>query len=289
MATKKRSATRAKQTRSKQAVRVLVIGAHPDDCDVAAGGLAALYTKGGHVVKFVSLTNGDTGHYKMGGGELARRRYAETQASAKVLGIEYQVLDIHCGHLEPTFINRQEVIRIIRRFQPDLVLTHSPDDYHPDHRYTSVLVQDSAYLVTVPGMCPLTPHLMRNPVYGYVSGTVTKSRTFAPHVFVDITPVVDRKLAMVCCHESQFLEWIPYSQGRLDEVPKEKSAQQKYMSTWWDARFRPFADHWRDELASTYGAKRGRSIEYAEAVEICPFGSSLDAAAKKRIFPFLPA
>ena len=279
----------ARRPKPRRSVRVLVIGAHPDDCDVAAGGLAALYTRAGHVVKFVSMTNGDTGHFQMGGGELARRRYAETQASARVLGIEYQVIDHHCGALEPTFVNRQVVVRLIRNFHPDVVLTHAPDDYHPDHRYTSVLVQDSAYLVTVPGMCALTPHLRRNPVFGYVSGTVTTSRTFAPTVFADITPVIARKFRMVNCHESQFLEWIPYNQGRLAEVPAGRKAQQKYMTDWWDARFRPFADQWRDALIATYGPARGRKIQYAEAVEICPFGSIPDARARRRLFPFLPS
>ena len=100
-------------------IRLLVIGAHPDDCDIAAGGLAALYVKHGHAVQFVSMTNGDTGHHRMGGGELM-----------------------------PTLEARRDLVRIIREFKPDLVLSHSPDDYHPDHRYTSVLVQDSAYSAT---------------------------------------------------------------------------------------------------------------------------------------------
>lgn len=269
-------------------VRVLVIGAHPDDCDIAAGGLAALYSQAGHVVKFLSMTNGDTGHQQMGGGELARRRYAETQASAAVLGIEYEVNDQHCGELMPTLENRRIVLRAIRNFKPDLVLTHSPDDYHPDHRYTSALVQDSAYLVTVPGNLPLTPHLSYNPVYGYVSGTITTSKSFQPSVLADITPVIQKKFDMTCCHESQFLEWIPYNQGRLDEVPADKAAQKPWMIAWWEARFLPFADAWRDELTKVYGRQRGAEIRYIEAIDICPFGSQPDDAARRRLFPFLP-
>jgi LmbE family N-acetylglucosaminyl deacetylase len=277
-----------KKNTSRDKVRVLVIGAHPDDCDIAAGGLAALYTEAGHVVKFLSMTNGDTGHHEMGGGELARRRYAETQASAAVLGIEYEVNDQHCGELMPTLENRRIVIRAIRLFQPDLVLTHPPDDYHPDHRNTSLLVQDSAYLVTVPGNLALTPHLRHNPVYGYMQGTVTTSKSFRPSVLADITPVIQKKFDMACAHESQFLEWIPYNQNRLDEVPQEKAAQKPWMIEFWKKRFLPFADAWREELLKIYGPSRGAKIQYIEAIDICPFGAQPDEAARRRLFPFLP-
>ena len=143
--------------------RLLVFGAHPDDCDIKAGGLAALYAQKGHRVKFVSVTNGDAGHHQMGGEPLAKRRNAEAQAAAKVLGIEYELLDNHDGHLEPTLENRFKVIQQIRQFRPDLVMTHRPNDYHPDHRYTSVLVQDAAYMVTVPNVCGLALALDYNP------------------------------------------------------------------------------------------------------------------------------
>src|SRR6266849_2028392 len=146
-----------------RALNILVFGAHPDDPDFSAGGVAALYARQGHRVKFVSLTNGDAGHHEIGGVALARRRYAETPAVARVLGlVEYKVLDHHDGELEPTLANRREVIRIIREFEPDLVLSPRPNDYHPDHRYTAILVQDAAYMVTVPNTVSLTSHLLRN-------------------------------------------------------------------------------------------------------------------------------
>ena len=269
-------------------IRVLVIGAHPDDCDVAAGGLAAVYTSEGHTVKFFSMTNGDTGHHRIGGGDLARRRYAETQASARVLGIEYEVNDHHCGHLEPSLVNRQRVIRTIRNFKADLVLTHTPDDYHPDHRYTSFLVQDAAYLVTVPGMCPLTPHLRKNPVFGYVAGTETVSAMFRPDVLVDLGQVIEKKLAMLFCHESQWLEWIPYNRNCEDEVPSDPDGQREYMRNRWDTRLKPFAEKWRDRLIEQYGRKRGEKVQFAEGIQICPFGAQPDQAERRRLFPFLP-
>ena len=268
-------------------VRVLVIGAHPDDCDVAAGGLAALYVKHGHVVQFVSMTNGDTGHYQMGGGELARRRYAETQQSAKVLGIRYLVRDQHCGELMPTLEARKVVIRIIREFKPDLVLTHAPDDYHPDHRYTSILVQDSAYSVTVPGQCPLTPHLRRNPVYGYACSWVTASTSFRPDVIVDLDAVMDKKLAMIACHESQWYEWIPYNQNCLDEVPRGDAARRRWNEKRFRERLKGFAIQWRDLVVAQYGPDRGKAIQYAEGIQASPFGAPLDQATIRRLLPFL--
>ncbi|MEX0745704.1 MAG: PIG-L deacetylase family protein [Phycisphaeraceae bacterium] len=265
-------------------LRLLAIGAHPDDCDISAGGLAALFAQRGDVVKFVSMTNGDTGHQRMGGGELARRREAEAHAAARVIGIDYQVMDNHSGELDASIHHRKSVIRLIRAFRPDLVLTHSPDDYHPDHRYTSMLVQDSAYVVTVPGMCALTPHLARNPVYAYMHGAVSKSQSFVPDLMVDITSVLDKKLAMVRCHESQFLEWIPYNQGRLDEVPHEASAQRRWLDERFTDRFRGFADHFREQLMRQFGPQRGRQVACAEGVQACPFGSALDQQTVQRLF-----
>ncbi len=268
-------------------VRVLVIGAHPDDCDIMTGGLAALYVKHGHVVQFASMTNGDTGHHQMGGGELARRRYAETQRSAKVLGIRYLVRDQHCGELMPTLEARKDVIRMIREFKPDLVLTHTPDDYHPDHRYTSILVQDSAYSVTVPGQCPLTPHLRRNPVYGYACSWVTTSSSFRPDVIVDVEAVMDKKLAMIGCHESQWYEWIPYNQNCLDEVPTSATARRRWNEKRFRERLKGFANRWRDLVVAQYGPDRGKAIQYAEGIQASPFGAPLDKATVRRLIPFL--
>ncbi|HXK61328.1 MAG TPA: PIG-L family deacetylase, partial [Acidobacteriota bacterium] len=130
-------------------LRILVFGAHPDDPE-KAGGTMAKYIQQGHKVRLVSVTNGDAGHFEMGGGVLAQRRYKEAQCAGAVIGAEYIVLDNHDGELMPTLENRNKIIRIIREFQPDLVFTPRPDDYHPDHRNTALLVRDAAYMVTVP-------------------------------------------------------------------------------------------------------------------------------------------
>src|SRR5437667_12403656 len=171
-------------------LRLLIIGAHPDDADYAAGGVAALYRAAGHVVHMVSLTNGDAGHHERPGPELARRRRAEAAAAGAIVGAPYQLFDNHDGELQPTLDNRRQVIHLLRSFRPDLVLTHRPNDYHPDHRYTSQVVQDAAFMVTVPNICTDTPHLKRDPVIMYLADDFQKPWPFRPTVAIDIADVL---------------------------------------------------------------------------------------------------
>lgn len=159
-------------------LRIICFGAHPDDCEYQVGGMAAKWAAAGHKVKFVSTTNGDIGHFRMSGGPLAQRRTAEAQEAARILGIETEVLDIHDGELMPTLQNRKKFVRLIRQWKADLVMTHRPNDYHPDHRYTGVLVMDSAYMVTVPFFCPDVPALKRNPVFMYFRDRFQKPTPF---------------------------------------------------------------------------------------------------------------
>src|SRR5512142_886211 len=140
-------------------LRILVIGAHPDDCEYLAGGITVLYSRLGHHIKLVSMTNGDAGGHEITGAQLATTRRKEAGQAARVLGAESLVLDHHDGTLVPTFDNRCEVIRVIREYHPDLVLTHRTNDYHPDHRYTGLLVQDAINMVIVNNLAPLTPAL----------------------------------------------------------------------------------------------------------------------------------
>src|SRR5215213_1647064 len=178
-------------------IRGICFGAHPDDWELKVGGTAALWAEKGHKVKFVSVTNGDVGHWRESGPPLARRRKAEVEAAAKVLGIEVEVLDIHDGELEPTLANRRTITRLIREWNADLVLSHRPNDYHPDHRNVGVLVQDAAYMVTVPYFCPDTPYLKKNPVFLYYEDRFTKPNRFSADIVVAIDEVIDKKLAVV--------------------------------------------------------------------------------------------
>lgn len=267
-------------------IRVLVIGAHPDDCDIKAGGVAALYAQKGHVVKFVSVTNGDAGHHEIGGGPLAKRRNAEAQAAAEIIGIDYELLDNHDGELMPTLENRYKIIRSIREFRADLIMTHRPNDYHPDHRYTSMLVQDAAYMVTVPNICALTSHLEKNPVIVYLSDNFRKPYPFTPDVVVGIDAVVDKKIDMLHCHVSQFYEWLPYNSGTLHLVPNSPNERHKWLADRLRNRFSNVADKYREKLIECYGEKEGNNIQYAEAFESCEYGSQLNAENLPILFPF---
>ena len=267
-------------------LRLLIIGAHPDDADYHAGGTAALYRAAGHVVKMVSLTNGDAGHHLVAGPELARRRRAEAAASGAVIGATYDVLDNHDGRLLPTVENRWQVIALIRAFRPDLVLTHRPNDYHPDHRYTSQLVQDACYLLTVPPVVPEVPHLPRDPVVAYLPDDFQKPYPFQPDVLVDVAPVLEELVAMLDCHVSQFYEWLPYNMGRSAEVPVGPAERRAWLADQTRARLGRRADRYRDRLVQVYGPERGRAIEYVEAFEGCEYGAPLDEAARRRLFPF---
>jgi len=212
---------------------VIVIGAHPDDCDICAGGSAALWASMGHKVKFLSLTNGDAGHHEMGGGALAKRRRAEAQESARRLGItEYEVLDNHDGELIPSLNVRNQVIRRIREWNADLVILPRPNDYHPDHRNTGLVVQDAAYMVIVPNVVSDTPPLEKNPVFIYCRDRFQKPNPFEPDIAISIDQVFEQKIDGLDAHESQFYEWLPWTAGRLDEVPTGKEERRAWLAEW---------------------------------------------------------
>jgi LmbE family N-acetylglucosaminyl deacetylase len=273
----------------EQPLRILVIGAHPDDADIKAGGTAAKWCALGHVVRLVSLTDGQAGHHLTPGPELARRRRAEARAAAAVIGATYDVLDNPDGELDDRRDNRLAVIRLIRAFRPDLIITHRSTDYHPDHRFAGLLVQDASYLVTVPYAAPDVPHLERSPVILYFSDAFKKPCRFEPHLAVDIEPELGRMVDMLHCHQSQFYEWLPYNAGYLDQVPAGDAERRAWLAQRIERRIRPLADRYRDLVVATYGTERGSQVRYIEAFEVSEYGAPLDEAARARLFPFLPA
>jgi len=210
--------------------------------------VAAKYAARGDDVTFISTTNGATGHHEIGGVELAERRYEEAQAAADVLDIEYEIWDNHTGELMPTVANRKETIRAIRRFAPDLVLTHRATDYHPDHRYTSTLVRDAAYIVEAPNTCQLTAALEKTPVIAHVEDGFEKPRAFEADVVVGIDDVIDEKLEVVHRHESQMYEWLAYNQDRLEEGPDEEAPRREWLAEWRLPEFAATADRYRGQL-----------------------------------------
>lgn len=271
---------------SARPLRMLIIGAHPDDADYAAGGTAALYAAAGHTVRMVSLTNGDAGHHLEPGPSLAERRLGEATAAGAIIGATYEIFGIHDGELMPTLENRGRVIRLIRSFDPDLILTHRPNDYHPDHRYTSQLVQDAAYMITVPAVAPGTRHLMKNPVIMYLPDEFQRPYPFQPAVAIDVGPVLLKIVDMLSCHISQFYEWLPYNTRTLDQVPPSPSARKNWLADQVKSRLRKQAERYRALLNECYGTARGRSIEFAEAFEPCEYGAPFDDTVRRHLFPF---
>lgn len=265
---------------------ILVLGAHIDDCDIKAGGLAAKYAANGHNVKFVALTNGEAGHHEIGGLELTRRRRAEGQAAANVIGIEFESLPIHEGELIPTIENRNKVVRLIREFEPDLILTHRPNDYHPDHRYASDLVQDSAYMVTVPSICRDTEHLEYNPIICYLYDDFQKPTSLDPDIVIRIDDVIEEKLDMLHQHKSQMYEWLPYNTGKLDTVPETDDERRQWLADQRKPDFAAVADRFRDRLIKRYGESEGATVGCAEAFEQCEYGGDLTEEHKQVLFPF---
>ena len=264
-------------------LRILCIGAHPDDCELQFGGTAAKFVSLGHAVKFLSVTNGDAGHTVLSGVPLAQVRAREASEAARRLGIDAtQVLDHHDGQLVPDLKSRWEIVRQIRNWRADLVLTHRPYDYHPDHRYTAQLVQDSAYLVVVPNVCPDTAPLRRNPVFLYLEDHFRRPVPFAADIAVDIGDVWERKMDALDAHASQFYEWLPWVDGLSQQVPQEPSARRQWLSANWS---HPPCGPARVALASRYGAGRAREIQHAEAFELCEYGRRPSAAELEEMFP----
>jgi LmbE family N-acetylglucosaminyl deacetylase len=271
-----------------QPVRVIAFGAHPDDCDLDAGGLAAKYAAHGDKVKFVSLTNGDAGHQTQHGEELAKRRRAEAEEAGRRIGIEYEVLDNHDGKLMPTLEVREQVIREIRQWKADIVIAPRPNDYHPDHRYTGVLVQDASYMVIVPSLVADTPALRKNPVFLYYSDRFKLPQPFRPDIVVSIDDVIEKKIDMLDAHVSQFYEWLPWTMGRLEQVPKDPVERKKRLMGWMSSETRNVKGPWRAALEKRYGAQAD-SIKYAEAFEITEYGAQPNEEEIRRLVPFFPA
>ncbi len=273
-------------------LNIICFGAHPDDAEYKSGGTAALWASMGHRVKLVSVTNGDIGHWQMAGGPLAKRRTAESAEVAKRLGVTSQVLDIHDGELLPTLENRQTITRLIRTWNADVVIAHRPWDYHPDHRYVGVLVQDAAYMVSVPFFCPDTPPLKKNPVFLYSSDRFQKPYPFEADIAVSLDDVFEKKVDALLALESQTFEG--GALGSEEETAKAPPASQPELRrAWlrdrWDRRQSGEANQYRSSLLKWYGDEKGATIKYAEAFEICEYGSQPSDAEIRRLFPFLPS
>jgi LmbE family N-acetylglucosaminyl deacetylase len=270
-------------------LRIIVFGAHPDDAEYKAGGTGAKWAKLGHHVKLVSVTNGDIGHWQMAGGPLAKRRAAESAAVAKKLGVASQVLDIHDGELVPSLENRRIITRLIREWKADIVISHRPWDYHPDHRYVGVLVQDAAFMVTVPFICPDTPHLTKNPVFLFSSDGFQKPYPFQPEIAVSIDDVFEQKLDAIHELTSQIYEGgASGSEEFVRRIPpaSDDAGRRAWLKERWSDRQTSEATRGRAALTQWYGEERGKAVKYAETFEICEYGRRPSPEEIRKLFPF---
>ena len=278
--------TQAAQAPSRP-LRIIAFGAHPDDAELKASGVAALWAAAGHKVKFVAMTNGDVGHFEQAGGPLAKRRTAEVAQCAKILGIENEVLDIHDGELVPSLENRQKVARLIREWQADIVMGHRPYDYHPDHRYTGVLLNDAAVVVVAPFFVPDTPPTPRNPVFLYYSDNFQDPKPFDPTVVVGIDEVADKKWKCITAMPSQFGDKDSWQGRTLPNVPASDGDRQAYLLELVKKRNMAVADEYRERLVALYGKEKGQAIKYAEAFQLGQYGRQASLDELKQLFPTL--
>jgi LmbE family N-acetylglucosaminyl deacetylase len=270
---------------AEEPLKLLILGAHPDDAEYHAGGLASIYCELGHTVKMVSLTNGQAGHHERSPDQLAEVRRREAAAAGQVIGAEYITWDIPDGELVADLETRQRVIREIRGFAPDLLLTHRPYDYHPDHRAVGQLVQDASYLVTVPNVLRDTPALFRDPVIAYLPDLFTKPCAMVADVVLDVTDRVDTIVAMLACQRSQVFEWLPYEEGILDQVPHDEQEKLLWLRGWYRKHMLPRAERFRDDLMDAFGSERGKQIEFCEVYEVSQYAAAADLERRQRLFP----
>jgi LmbE family N-acetylglucosaminyl deacetylase len=265
--------------------RLLILGAHPDDAEFHAGGLITLYRRRGYTVKIVSVTNGGAGHHRRPPAELIALRRAEAAAVARKIGADYEVWDFADGELQATLDVRRRIIREIRNFAPDLVLTHRTCDYHPDHRAVGLAVQDASYMVTVPHIVPDAPPLRRDPVVAYMNDLFSRPCPMSADVALDITGLVDEVVALLACHRSQVFEWLPYNQGVEDRLPADDAGRRDWLRGWYMQRACAVADRFRPALIARYGTARGSAVRCAEVYEVSEYAAALDEQQRDQLFP----
>ncbi len=265
--------------------KLLILGAHPDDAEYHAGGLATIYRQRGRSVRMISVSNGAAGHHARSPDELIPLRRAEAVAAGNVIGAEYHTWDFPDGALQPALDLRHRIIREIREFQPDLVLTHRPQDYHPDHRAVGQVVQDASYLVTVPLVVPEVPALRRDPVVAYLPDLFTRPVPMRPDVLLEITDQMETIARMLACHRSQLFEWLAYEEDLLSTVPEDEAARLAWAHDWFARHIRPRADRFRSALIARWGKDCGSDIDYVEAFEISEYAFQPDEDLLRRLFP----
>ncbi len=270
-------------------MNIVCIGAHPDDAEVFAGGTMVLFARNGHRVLALSLTNGDVGHHEQGGGALALRRSEESLAAARIGGYESITLDNHDGELMPDLALRKAITRIIRDYQADMVFTHRPNDYHPDHRYAALAVQDAAYMVTVPQFCPDTPALRNNPAFFHFFDRFTFPAPFRADVAVAVDAVMDVKWRLLDVMPSQFYEWLPWLDGKQHEASAAFDAGHRleFLTSYFGSFLEMPGRQCRDAVRAWSG-KDADNVRYVEVFQLCEYGAQPDDEQLRRLFSLSP-
>ena len=265
--------------------RLLILGAHPDDAEFHGGGVAAIYRELGRPVKLVSVTDGSAGHHERSREELIPLRRAEAANAGAVIGATYETWDFPDGELEPTLKIRRRIVREIREFQPDLVLTHRICDYHPDHRAVGQSVQDASYMVTVPLVVPEVPALKKDPVVAFLPDLFTRPAPLRPDVVLDVEPYLKTISQMLACHRSQLFEWLAYEADLLDTIPHDEAAKAEWVLEWANQHMQPRTDRFRDDLIAKFGRERANSLRLIEVYEISEYARQPDEELLKELFP----
>ena len=263
--------------------RVLLLGAHPDDAEIFAGGLLVRHRERGSIVRMISVTNGQSGHHQTPPDELVHIRREEARKSGAVIGAEYLTWDFPDGSLQADLAVRSAIIREIRSFKPDLVLTHRPNDYHPDHRAVGQAVQDASYMVTVPHVCSDTPSLRYDPVVAYMSDLFTRPNKLRPDVVLDISVQFDTVLQMAACHHSQFFEWLPFHDGKLQDVPAAAEDKLEWLRGWLGEFFNRRWLHFSREIAGRLPTSSKSPL--IEVYEISEYAGQLSEGDREKLFP----
>lgn len=261
-----------------QKLRIMAVGAHPDDCDFTLCGITSKLAAQGHTVHFLSLTNGNAGHYAMHGKALADRRMVEAQASAQLLNVSYDNMGIDDGRLMPSLENREALMRKIRRFVPDVILTNRPCDYHPDHRSVSVLVQDCSYLLGVPNICPDTPAMEKAPAILFWGDRFQEPLPFRPDLVIPTDAYRDLLLKVIFCHASQSMEWLIWMDGEREKAFLPLNERMDYVTRIFRAMPSTVTPLIKEKLQKQYGAEIADKVSYVECLQQSEYGAPLSSA-----------
>ena len=198
-------------------MNILAIGAHPDDIEISCGGTLAKYAKLGHKVFTATATNGNVGSATLPMEQIAAVRKEEARRAAAVIGAEYICLDYDDEMFFEDRAARIAFIDLVRYCKADIILTHNPEDYNPDHELTSKIINDIAVMIPVAKIETRNKPYDKIPIIAYFEST--NGLGFVPTEYVDITETMELKMAMCREHKSQ-VQWM--QDNYKDAIGNEK-------------------------------------------------------------------